>query len=93
MTKLEEITPEKRGEDYRKVMHEHVDMICDNLGDDMAGFILAGWDMEMSASSSYRIYKGAPFGLRFIPCFIQELFRSHAARDEAEDVLTERFGG
>lgn len=92
MTKLEAIEPAKRGENYRKLLHEHVDLMCDNFKDDMAGFIIAGWDVEMMHCSSYRICESSPFGLTFVPCFVQEIFRRHMAKNEADEVLYEKMG-
>lgn len=90
MAEIQVIEREVRGAEFRQIMHEFVDIICDNYAEaGMAGFEMTGFGFDGSFSSGFRLHNESPFGVTLLPAVVPEILRRHTAADVAKDVVHE----
>lgn len=82
-----------RGKEFRQMMHEHVDQICDMLEADqgVASFAICGFGFDGRWTNSFRVHDECIFGYTLIPVMFAETFRNRNMEHEAENVLDGYF--
>lgn len=88
---LLEIVPRKRT-DYREIMHQHVDQICDTFNDgDMAVYSIIGIGFDGYFNSALRTHKDSPFRSALLPTALSDIQRRRIMEDVAQDVYSGRM--
>jgi hypothetical protein len=89
MTNIVEVKIEKRNKDFRKIMHEKVDEICDLLedGGEIAAYAIVGFDFNGQWSNCYRIDNSVYFGHTMLPALVAETLRTRNTQDNIDEAL------
>ena len=84
---LVEIVPHVRGSEFRGVMHNHVDLICDYHPQGIAGFAIVAWGFNGEFSRGTRIHNDSFVGNTMLPGFVADILRRDTIRDIIDDTF------
>lgn len=86
---LVEIVPRPRS-DFRELMHQFTDQICDTFPEGLAAFTIVGLGFDGHWNAGTRIHKDAFFGATLFPALVAEVLRKRNMEDTAVDVFNEQ---
>lgn len=85
-----ELLPRRPRSEFRDIMHQHVDQICDYLEETnggMAAYCIVGFDFNGGFSRATRIHKESFLSPYILPGIVSTVLNRDVARDVAEDVM------
>lgn len=84
---LSEIIPHVRGAEFREIMHEHTNIICDGYPKGLAGFAIVAWGFDGTFMRGTRMHDDSFVGKTLLPSFVADILRRDVAIDVSMDVM------